>query len=214
MHKLMADKRGVFITLEGGEGAGKSTQLEHIKGWLTQAGHQVVSVRQPGGTALSEQIRALLLDNSNHSMRPLAELLLLFADRAQFMDEVVRPALAAGSTVLCDRFTDSTFAYQGGGRGMGRGSIEVLAALVHGDCQPDLTLLLDIDPALGLQRAADRGAANRLEQEPLAFYQRVREAYLSLAAAQPERFAVIDAALSQDAVWEQIAGILQQRLST
>lgn len=202
----------MFITLEGGEGAGKSTQMPRIKAWLEARGHRVVSTRQPGGTALSERVRALLLDNDHHGMAPITELLLMFADRGQLMAELVRPARAGGATVLCDRFTDSTFAYQGGGRGLDNGAIAQLAELVHGDCQPDLTLLLDLPPEQGLRRAARRGEANRIEQEQADFYQRVRERYLQLAEEQPGRIVVIDASQAPDAVWRDIEAQLEQRV--
>lgn len=210
--KPLDQQDALFITLEGGEGAGKSTQVPRIQAWLEHHGNPVVSTRQPGGTPLSEQIRSLLLDAANQNILPLTELLLLFADRAQFMGEVIRPALAAGKTVLCDRFTDSTFAYQGGGRGLDSNTIEALASLVHDDCQPDLTLLFDLPPEQGLMRAGKRGATNRLEHEAAEFYLRVREAYLQRARNEPERFAVIDASLSPEAVWVQIEEHLDQRI--
>lgn len=205
--------KGLFITLEGGEGAGKSTQIAHIRDWLEDQGHVVRLTRQPGGTPLSEKIRALLLDARHTGMNPTTELLLLFADRSEFLHRVVRPALAAGETVLCDRFTDSTYAYQGGGRGLEPARIATLEALVQDGLQPDLTLLLDLDPDAGAQRALQRGEADRFEREDRAFFQRVREAYRQRVAAAPERFEVIDASGTPDEVWSLIRIALTARLA-
>lgn len=203
-----------FITLEGGEGVGKSTQAQRIAAWLRERGHAVCLTRQPGGTAIAEQLRQLLKDAAQLHMAPLTELLLLFAARAQFLDEVVRPALAAGQVVVCDRFTDSTYAYQGGGRQLPQADIAALEQLVHGDLQPGLTFLFDLDVALGHQRVHARGAADRFEREDPAFFERVRKAYLARAAAQPERFVVIDASTGADAVWAQVKAVLQARALT
>ena len=208
----MAAKQGTFITLEGGEGAGKSTQLDRIRAWLEARGHRVRVTRQPGGTPVSEKIRGLLLDERGHQISDLAELLLLFADRAQFMAEVVRPALAAGETVLCDRFTDSTYAYQGGGRGVPAEWIADLAALVHGDHDPDLTLLFDVPVETGFARIGGRGEADRMEREDRAFHERVRRRYLELAAAAPGRFEVIDARPGPEAVWRAVEEALVARI--
>jgi dTMP kinase len=205
-------KQALFITLEGGEGAGKSTQLPRIRSWLEAQGHRVRETRQPGGTPLSEKIRRLLLEDQGHDIRDLSELLLLFADRAQFMAEVVRPALAAGETILCDRFTDSTWAYQGAGRGVPDAWIADLAALVHGDRDPDLTVLFDVPVETGLARAVGRGEADRMESEDRAFHERVRRRYLELAAQAPGRFAVIDARPDPDAVWSEVEETLTLRL--
>lgn len=206
-----ASVQGLFITLEGGEGAGKSTQMRHIREWLEGRGHTVRETRQPGGTPLAEKTRALLLDARHQGMDPTAELLLLFADRAEFLARVVRPALAAGETVLCDRFTDSTYAYQGGGRGQPGELIARLEALVQGELQPDLTLLLDIDPRRGARRAARRGAADRFEREDPEFFERVRNVYLARAAQEPDRFEVIDASGDPAAVWRRIREVLKRR---
>jgi dTMP kinase len=210
----MRTDRGLFITLEGGEGAGKSTQSIRIRAWLERLGRPVVAARQPGGTPLSENLRRLLLDRDDVAIAPLTELLLLFADRAQFVSEVVRPALERGEVVLCDRFTDSTYAYQGGGRGISDDGIATLEKLVHGDRQPDLTLLLDIPAEQGLARIAGRGEANRLEREALDFYQRVRERYLARARREPGRIAVIDASGDPDTVWAAIKNTLEDRLDS
>lgn len=202
-------RSGLFISLEGGEGAGKSTQLATIRDWYERRGRKVLLTRQPGGTELSEKIRALLLDRQHEDMCELTELLLLFADRAQFLAEVVRPALAAGTVVVCDRFTDSTRAYQGGGRGLDRGTIESIASVVHGDLEPDLTLLLDLPVSTGLARASNRGEADRMEQAGDAFHERVRQAYLALAAEHPHRFRVVDASASPGQVRAAIEAILE-----
>lgn len=201
---------GLFITLEGGEGAGKSTQLPRIHDWLADRGHDVLVTRQPGGTPLAERIRALLLDRDHEEMCPLTELLLLFADRAQFLDELVKPALARGRTVLCDRFTDSTRAYQGGGRGLPGDVIETLATLVHGDLEPDLTLLLDLPVEEGLRRAVGRGEPDRMERERDGFHQRVRETYRMLAESAPDRVRLIDASGDPEEVWKHIRPVLDE----
>jgi len=205
--------RGQFITIEGGEGAGKSTMMDRIAGWLEDRGRRVVRTREPGGTELAESIREILLDRRNHALSGLAELLLMFASRAQHLEQLIRPALARGDTVLCDRFTDATWAYQGGGRGLPAAQIATLERLVHGDLQPDLTLLLDLPVAQGLARASRRSASDRFESEPEAFFARVRSAYLARAAGEPRRFAVVDAALTPAAVWRQIEAVLQERLA-
>jgi dTMP kinase len=204
--------KGRFITLEGGEGAGKSTMLERVGAWLEDSGHRVVQSREPGGTELAEQLRNLLLDRNTLSLSGQAELLLMFAARAQHLDELIRPALERGDWVLCDRFTDATWAYQGGGRGVASADITALEQLVHGDLQPDLTVLLDLPVEQGLRRAFRRSEADRFEQESPVFFERVRAAYLGRAAAAPERFAVIDASRSAEDVWSQILRVLQERL--
>jgi len=204
--------RGKFITMEGGEGAGKSTMMDRVAAWLEDAGHQVVTSREPGGTALAEKLREVLLDRENSALSGQAELLLLFAARAQHLDELIHPALERGDWVLCDRFTDATWAYQGGGRNLPLRDIETLENLVHGDLQPDLTLLLDLPVEQGLKRAGERSQADRFEQESKAFFERVRNAYLQRARLSPERFAVINASGSMDQVWAQIATVLVDRL--
>jgi dTMP kinase len=206
--------QGRFITMEGSEGAGKSTMLERVAEWLEQAGHRVIRTREPGGTVLAEKLREMLLDRNNLLLSGTAELLLMFAARAQHLDELIRPALARGDWVLCDRFTDATWAYQGGGRGLPRENIETLETLVHGDLQPDLTLLLDLPAEQGLRRASKRSQADRFEQESIEFFQRVRQAYLQRAAAAPGRFSVIDASRALEEVWAQIHSVLQERLGS
>ena len=203
---------GKFITIEGGEGAGKSSIMTRVADWISQAGHQVIRTREPGGTVLAEKLRDILLDQNNLALCGQAELLLMFAARAQHLEELIRPKLKRGDWVLCDRFTDATWAYQGGGRGLPRENIAVLEKLVHGDLQPDLTLLLDLPVEQGLQRAYQRSQADRFEQESVAFFERVREAYLDRAQAAPERFAVIDASKEIEDVWSQIRRVLRENL--
>jgi dTMP kinase len=204
--------RGRFITIEGGEGAGKSTMMDRVADWLEAGGRRVVRTREPGGTELAEKVREILLDKNHTELSAPAELLLVFAARAQHLAELIRPALQRGDTVLCDRFTDATWAYQGGGRGMPDKDIAALEQLVHGDLQPDLTLLLDVPVEQGLQRALQRSESDRFEQETLAFFTRVREAYVRRAKASPERFAVIDASGGLEAVWAQVESALQHRM--
>lgn len=204
--------QGRFITVEGGEGAGKSTMMAHIMNWLEQHGHHVVRTREPGGTQLAETIREILLDKDNDSLSDLAELLLVFASRAQHLEEVIRPALARGDTVLCDRFTDATWAYQGGGRRISADDIAVLEELVHGDLQPDLTLLLDLPVEQGMSRAMNRSESDRFESESRGFFQRVREAYLQRARTEPGRFVIIDASRPLAEVRKQIEQALEERL--
>ena len=204
--------RGLFITIEGGEGAGKSTQMERVAGWLERHGRRVVQTREPGGTRLAETLRDILLDKRNRTLSSLAELLLMFASRAQHLDELIRPALARGDVVLCDRFTDATWAYQGGGRGLPHDQIAALEHVVHGDLQPELTLLLDLPVQEGLARAERRGESDRFESESIAFFERVRAAYLERAAEYPARFAVIDASLDEESVLLQIERELAGRL--
>ena len=203
--------QGNFITIEGVEGAGKSTILEQAAAWLEARGHRVVRTREPGGTGLAEKLRAILLDTDSVGLTGQAELLLMFAARAQHLAELIRPALRRGDTVLCDRFTDATWAYQGGGRRLPGSEIAALEQLVHGDLQPDLTLLLDLPVEQGLRRASSRGASDRFESESVAFFERVRAAYLERAAAAPARFALIDASGPVEAVWAQVERTLQER---
>lgn len=186
-------KSGRFITLEGIEGAGKTTQHEVICAALAARGLSVVRTREPGGAPLAEQIRRLLLDPEAHGMANDTELLLMFAARAEHLARTIRPALARGDWVVCDRFTDATYAYQGGGRGLDAVRIGQLEALVQGPLRPDLTLLLDLPARAGLARARQRSAADRFESEALGFFERVREAYLERARAEPQRIRVVDA---------------------
>ncbi len=191
-------KKGLFITLEGGEGAGKSTQMTYVEECLKKAGKTVRVTREPGGTALSETIRELLLDHRQMAMDADTELLLMFAARAQHIAELIRPTLDAGQWVLCDRFTDATYAYQGGGRGIDLKRIALLEDWVQGELRPDLTLLLDLPIEVGMSRAGERGELDRFEREQQDFFERVRRSYLELAEQQPGRYRIIDA--SQDIV--------------
>jgi dTMP kinase len=201
----------MFITFEGGEGAGKTSQIVHLAGFLTQQGVKSILTREPGGTVLGRQIRAVLLDPEHGGMAAEAELLLYMADRAEHVHTVIRPALAAGTTVLCDRFFDATLVYQGVARGLAADWIGRLHDLVFAGLQPDLTLLLDLPPEVGLARARrqlEKGVRprreSRFEDETLAFHQRVREGYLSLAHQEPGRFRVIDAGRDEQRVRQDI----------
>jgi dTMP kinase len=184
---------GRFITVEGVEGAGKSTQLRVVQEYLGECGHDVLMTREPGGTPLAEKIRTLLLDPDNQGMDADAELLLVFAARAEHLHRRVRPALEAGRWVVSDRFTDATYAYQGGGRGLPVERIEALEHMVQGALRPDRVLVLDLPPEEGARRIRDRGVADRFEREALGFFVRVREAYLQRARQWPERYRVVDA---------------------
>jgi dTMP kinase len=207
---------GKFITIEGGEGVGKSTQIQRLRDWLAQRGVDVVLTREPGGTPRAERIRALLLEQSEEPMPPVCELLLMFAARATHVENVIKPALARGAWVICDRFVDATYAYQGGGRGFDRSLIAALERAVLGDLRPDLTLLLDAPIDVSEARARERnraaGTADRFELEQRAFFERVRAAYLERARAEPERIAVVDAAGSLEEVAAAIQALLAQRL--
>ena len=185
---------GRFITIEGGEGAGKSTAQTFLADKLTAQGISVLQTREPGGTPLAEAIRRNLLSVDGEAPVEMAELLLVFAARAQHLAKVIEPALAQGQWVLCDRFTDATYAYQGAGRGLSAELIGKLEALVQGDRRPDTVILLDMPPQIGLARARARGALDRFEQEEQAFFERVRQGYLERAAAFPDRYVVVDAA--------------------
>ena len=201
---------GKFITVEGIEGVGKTTNMAFVEQTLRAAGCEVVVTREPGGTALGEAIRGLLLDPHYTGMDPVCELQLMFAARAEHLAKVIRPALAQGQWVLCDRFTDATFAYQGGGRGIDTGIIERLETLVQGGFRPDLTLLLDVPVEIGLARASERSTPDRFEQEKVDFFERVRQAYLQMAAAAADRYRIIDASRPLDAVQLQLLEALAQ----
>lgn len=200
--------KGKFITVEGIEGVGKTTNIEFIHQQLQAAGRDVVLTREPGGTPLGEAVRGLLLDPAYTGMDSTCELQLMFAARAEHLAKVVWPALETGQWVLCDRFTDATYAYQGGGRGIDTGNIARLEDLVQGDFRPDLTLLLDVQVEVGLARAGKRGALDRFEQEKVEFFERVRSAYLDMAQCYPERYRVIDAGQPLAAVQQQLAAML------
>lgn len=196
----MTGPRGKFITLEGGEGAGKSTLLQGLRAHLSERGVDVLQTREPGGTPVGEAVRALVLDAKQQGMCAESEALLMFAARAQLVREVLEPALAAGRWVLCDRYIDASYAYQGGGRGMDVRALAQLEAIATDGLKPDLTLLLDLPVANGRARASGRGEADRIEREEDAFFERVRATYLARAAAEPRRFRVLDASQSADQV--------------
>ena len=207
---------GKFITIEGGEGVGKSTQVPLLVEHLRARGRTVVSTREPGGTPRAERIRELLLQPSSEAMPTSCELLLMFAARASHLQNLILPALERGDWVVCDRFTDATYAYQGGGRGVAVQQIEVLEQLVQGELRPDLTLLLDAPENLALARARQRdvarGRTDRFEQEELHFFQRVRTAYLERAHREPQRFAIIDASAEPAVVADSIRSAIAMRL--
>ncbi len=204
--------RGKFITLEGCEGVGKSTNLEFIRDYLQSHKIPLIVTREPGGTPVAEQIRTLLLDHTNEAFSEQAELLLMFAARSQHIKHVIRPALNAGKWVLCDRFTDATYAYQGGGRRMDIHTIESLEQLVQGTLRPDLTLLLDAPVEIGMKRARQRGQLDRFELEKISFFESVRRAYLLQAELNPQRIKVINANQALADVHLMIMEILQRIL--
>jgi len=200
-----------FITLEGIEGVGKTSNREYIRTLLEENGKQCVVTREPGGTPLGESLRELLLQHSDEHMSDDAELLLMFAARAEHINKVIRPALEAGKYVLCDRFTEATYAYQGGGRQLSVAKIADLEAWVQGDLRPDLTIILDAPVEVGRERAGKRSAPDRIETEKNEFFDRVRNAYLDLAKQHPERICTVDASLSLEQVQLQIKQQLQTR---
>ncbi|MGE4407942.1 dTMP kinase [Pseudomonas sp.] len=204
--------KGLFITLEGPEGAGKSTNREYLAGRLRARGLDVVLTREPGGTPLAERIRELLLTPADEPMAVDTELLLVFAARAQHLAQVIRPALARGAVVLCDRFTDATYAYQGGGRGLSLERIAQLETFVQGDLRPELTLIFDLPVDVGLARAAARGRLDRFEQEGMRFFEAVRRAYLERAQAAPARYRVLDAGQPLAAVQQDIEALIPELL--
>lgn len=208
----MHSPRGMFITLEGGEGVGKSTNLKFLIDWLTNQGIEFVQTREPGGTPLAEQLRELLLQKRDEPVDPTAELMMVFAARAQHLNQVILPALSSGKWVICDRFTDATYAYQGGGRGLDRVLIGQLEQTVQGELRPDKVLLLDLDPEVGLKRAAATGEADRFESEQLDFFHKVRNAYRERASQAPERYAVIDASRPLEQVQQQLRAEMEALL--
>jgi dTMP kinase len=200
--------RAKFISFEGIDGAGKSTHIQRLADHLQTLGHQVLRTREPGGTALAESLRELVL---RAPMDALTEALLVFAARRDHIQQVIAPALAQGQTVLCDRYTDATFAYQGAGRGFDTQVLHTLEHWVQAGLQPDLTFWFDLDPVLAAQRRALARAPDRFEQQDAAFFHRVRAGYAARMQAQPQRFARIDAAPAPEAVWDQLVAHLEQR---
>ncbi len=203
---------GRFITLEGTEGAGKSSQLDAIVRWVESHGLSVVATREPGGTGLGEAIRGLLMDEYDEPMPAMSELLLMFAARAAHLAQVIEPALASGAWVVCDRFTDASFAYQGAARGLGSQAVSVLEQLVQGERRPDQVLLFDLPAEKGLARVAGRGAANRFDREALAFHRAVRAAYLARAEQWPSRYTLIEAGAPPAQVGAQVKAALERLL--
>lgn len=201
-----------FITLEGMEGAGKSTQMARLEALIRAAGHTLVSTREPGGTPVGEALRGLLLHAGESTMSADTELLLMFAARAEHLAKVIRPALARGDWVLCDRFTDASYAYQGGGRGIDESRIEQIEDWVQGGLGPDRTLILDVPPAVGLRRVGKRGAADRFEREAAAFFARVREAYRRRAAQDPRRCRLVDTSGDLESASAEVRAALEDLL--
>jgi dTMP kinase len=217
----VARQRGKLITFEGLDGVGKSTQIENLAVYLRERGHDVITTPEPGGTAIGQRLRSVLLSSRTEGLSPLAELALMFADRAQHIDELILPALERGVWVLCDRFTDSSEAYQGGGRELGSALVLQLHKLLCRDLRPDLTILMVSDPAASVARARRRNVQqvqesqadeNRFEQENHAFYKRVHDAYLAIAAREPQRMVAVDAKEPVAKVHKQIVGIVEERL--
>ena len=202
-----------FITLEGGEGAGKTTCLKHIEKRIKEAGIDLCVTREPGGTRTGEKIREILLDRGNFDILDETELMLMFAARAQHLNELIRPTLAADTWVLCDRFTDATYAYQGGGRGISSERIAELEKWVQQGLKPDLTLLLDLPVEVGLERAGQRSTPDRFESENIAFMERMRSSYLEIARREPERMKIIDSSQILENVLSQIDFVLNEILS-
>jgi dTMP kinase len=202
-----------FITLEGGEGAGKTTCLKHIEQRIKEAGIALCVTREPGGTRTGEKIREILLDRGNFDIHDETELMLMFAARAQHLNELIRPTLASDTWVLCDRFTDATYAYQGGGRGISKERIAELEQWVQQGLKPDLTLLLDLPVEVGLERAGQRSTPDRFESENIAFMERMRSSYLDIASREPDRVKIIDSSQILESVLSQIDFVLNDILS-
>lgn len=204
----------MFVTFEGADGSGKTTQIALLAEFLREKGFSVLTTREPGGTPIGDQIRTCLHDVRNTAMTPEAEILLYSASRAQLVQEVIRPALDTGHIVLCDRYADSTMAYQGYGRGLNRADLAQITRFATGDLKPDLTILLDMEAEAGLQRRSKGGdEMNRMDLQTAAFYRRVREGYLTMAAAEPQRWLIIDADRAVDEVQCDIRKAVQERLN-
>ena len=218
---MVSRQRGKFITFEGGDGVGKTTQMERLAAFLRKRGIDLITTREPGGTAIGEKLRAVLLNSRTTGLSPLAELGLMFADRAQHVDEMILPALARGQWVLCDRFTDSSEAYQGGGRELGSDVVLQLHRCLCHNLKPDLTVLMLSDLAASIKRARkrntkqsrqSRGDENRFEQENRAFHKRVLDAYKAIAEREPHRVVRVNARQAKDKVHKKIAGFVEDRL--
>jgi len=206
------DSKGLFITFEGVEGAGKTTNIQYIAEKISAAGHEILLTREPGGTELSEAIRELLISKDYPEMHINTELLLMFAARSEHLNKKIIPAINAGKWVLCDRFTDATFAYQGGGRGISGTTISTLETLVQGSLRPDYTFLFDLNAEIGLARAQNRGETDRFEQQHIDFFNRVREKYLNMAEAENKRYRIVNAQYDLATVQLQISQLLTEIL--
>jgi dTMP kinase len=206
----MTTYTGKFITLEGIEGVGKTTNREYIRSLLEQTGKPCVETREPGGTPLGEALREMLLEHKHEGMSSDAELLMMFASRAEHLHKVILPALESGKNVLCDRFTEATYAYQGGGRGINDRKIAELENWVQGELRPDLTIILDAPVETGRDRAGRRSTPDRIEKEQNDFFERVRQTYLQLANHYPQRIAVVDASITLEQVQKQIYHVMKQ----
>lgn len=209
----MANQQGIFITIEGVEGVGKSTAIHYIVRSLQELGQEVIVTREPGGTEIAEEIRQVLLQHHHEKMASDTELLLMFASRAQHLASIIMPNLVKGITVVSDRFTDATYAYQGGGRGVDIARIQILEAWVQGHLQPDFTLLLDAPIEVGIERILSRGPKDRIEQETIDFFHRVRQSYLDRARQYPYRFRMVDATLPLDEVEREIKTAMHEFFS-
>jgi dTMP kinase len=207
---MMSNYPGKFITLEGIEGVGKTTNRTYMRNLLEQTGKPCIETREPGGTPLGEALREMLLEHKHEGMSSDAELLMMFAARAEHLHKIILPALEAGSNVLCDRFTEATYAYQGGGRGINDQKIAELENWVQGDLRPDLTIILDAPVTIGRERAGQRSAPDRIEKEQNDFFERVRDTYLKLAEHYPHRIAVVDASVEIAKVQDQIYHVMKQ----
>jgi len=211
---MSAISSGKFLTIEGGEGAGKSTNIDFIKNFLTSKGITVLQTREPGGTPLAERIRNILLDKTETSVHSDTELLLMFAARAQHLHEVILPAIQEGTWVVCDRFTDATYAYQGGGRGIDLQRINILENWVQGNLRPDLTLIFDLPIEVGLDRAGKRSDPDRFELEDIEFFKRVRDTYLLRANQSPDKYAIINAEPELPEVQKELTRVLENLVMT
>lgn len=205
---------GCFITVEGTEGVGKSTNMAFVKQWLEDKGIETIHTREPGGTPFAEEIRQLLLSKREETVNSKTELLLMFAARCQHVYQKIQPALEQGTWVLCDRFTDASYAYQGAGRGLGFDKLKQLESWALDGFKPDLTLMLDLPVRVGLERAQKRGPVDRFEEEKIEFFSKVRQGYLSIAEAEPERMKIIDAQGSVEDVQQHIAATLEEFMQT